>query len=63
MVFSGILSCFLLSSSSSSPRASDDAGVLSPKKPSTVKDKSKSKSSGAPIVVSYFPVNSNLSRL
>ncbi|KAJ9685769.1 hypothetical protein PVL29_017711 [Vitis rotundifolia] len=62
MVFSAIISCFLPSSSSS--RVSDDAGGSGSKVPSMGKDKmSKSKSSGAPIVLSYFPLNSYLSRL
>ncbi|KAJ6947909.1 hypothetical protein NC652_002407 [Populus alba x Populus x berolinensis] len=52
--FSAIFSFFV---SSSSSRVTDEA------RNKTEKPKSKSKSSGAPIVVSYFPVNSSLSRL
>ncbi|KAI5603172.1 hypothetical protein BDE02_01G202100 [Populus trichocarpa] len=53
--FSAIFSFFV---SSSSSRVTDEAARNKTEKP-----KSKSKSSGAPIVVSYFPVNSSLSRL
>jgi hypothetical protein len=52
--FSAILSCFVPSASS---RVRDEAH-----KKAEI-PKSKSKSSGAPIVVSYFPMNSYLSRL
>ncbi|CAK7331843.1 unnamed protein product [Dovyalis caffra] len=52
--FSAIFSCFVPPSSS---RVTDEA----PNK--AEQPKSKSKSSGAPIVVSYFPMNSYLSRL
>ncbi|KAL9405256.1 hypothetical protein Peur_002228 [Populus x canadensis] len=52
--FSAIFSCFVPSASS---RVIDEAH-----KKAEV-PKSKSKSSGAPIVVSYFPMNSYLSRL
>ncbi|KAJ9685772.1 hypothetical protein PVL29_017714 [Vitis rotundifolia] len=58
MVFSAILSCFVPSSSSS--RVFNDAGGSSVKEP---KSKSSKSSSRAPIPVSYFPVNSYLSRL
>ncbi|KAJ9685771.1 hypothetical protein PVL29_017751 [Vitis rotundifolia] len=58
MVFSAILSCFVPSSSSS--RVFNDAGGSSVKGP---KSKSSKSSSRAPIPVSYFPVNSYLSRL
>ncbi|OAY40085.1 hypothetical protein MANES_10G148400v8 [Manihot esculenta] len=61
-----LFSCFLpSSSSSSSSRVADDAvQVSSMKAPNAEnKPKSKSKSSTAPIVVSYFPINSYLSRL
>ncbi|KAG6789220.1 hypothetical protein POTOM_005310 [Populus tomentosa] len=51
---SAIFSFFV---SSSSSRVADEA------RNKTEKPKSKSKSSGAPIVVSCFPVNSSLSRL
>ncbi|KAJ0038992.1 hypothetical protein Pint_24079 [Pistacia integerrima] len=56
-LFSVILNCFMPSSSS---KVSDDDVV---KVYSSDKSKSKSKSSGAPLVVPYFPVNSMLSRL
>nr|POF23476.1 hypothetical protein CFP56_40053 [Quercus suber] len=57
-LFSALIKCFVPSSSS---QVSDDAMKAdSSEKP---KGKDKSKSSGAPIVLSYFPVNSNLSRL
>jgi hypothetical protein len=52
--FSAIFSCFVPSASS---RVIDEAH-----KKAEI-PKSKSKSSGAPIVVSYFPMNSYLSRL
>ncbi|GMY22258.1 protein QUIRKY-like [Fagus crenata] len=55
-LFSAFFKCFVPSSLS---QVSDD--VI--KADSSEKPKNKSKSSGAPIVVSYFPVNSNLSRL
>ncbi|KAJ6964104.1 hypothetical protein NC652_002404 [Populus alba x Populus x berolinensis] len=52
--FSAIFSCFVPSASS---RVRDEAHNKAEI------PKSKSKSSGAPIVASYFPVNSYLSRL
>ncbi|KAL9368145.1 hypothetical protein Peur_039344 [Populus x canadensis] len=52
--FSAIFSCFVPSASS---RVRDEAH-----KKAEI-PKSNSKSSGAPIVVSYFPMNSYLSRL
>ncbi|KAJ0094574.1 hypothetical protein Patl1_17259 [Pistacia atlantica] len=55
-LFSVILNCFMPSSSS---KVSDDVVKVY----SSDKSKSKSKSSGAPLVVPYFPVNSMLSRL
>ncbi|KAF9665420.1 hypothetical protein SADUNF_Sadunf16G0120800 [Salix dunnii] len=59
--FSAIFSCFVPSSSS---RVSND-NVSAPeiKAPVSEKSKGKSKSAGAPIVASYFPVNSYPSRL
>ncbi|KAL6981647.1 hypothetical protein U1Q18_023272 [Sarracenia purpurea var. burkii] len=64
---SAIFSCF---SPSSSPRVSDHtAAAAAPvrhfKAPSSNNPKTKDtpKRSGAPIVMSYFPVNSHLSRL
>ncbi|KDP43423.1 hypothetical protein JCGZ_16711 [Jatropha curcas] len=61
--FSAMFSCFVPSSSSSS-RVSDDAEVSNIKGSNVQKPKSKSKSSSsAPIVVSYFPINSYMSRL
>ncbi|GMY22223.1 hypothetical protein FCV25MIE_17464 [Fagus crenata] len=55
-LFSALFTCFVPSALS---RVSDDAM----KADSSEKAKNKSKSSGAPIVVSYFPVNSYLSRM
>ncbi|OAY40087.1 hypothetical protein MANES_10G148600v8 [Manihot esculenta] len=63
---SAVFSCFVPpSSSSSSSRVADDAVQASSMKAANAenKPKSKSKSSRAPIVVSYFPVNSYMSRL
>ncbi|KAL7204305.1 hypothetical protein ACSBR2_017388 [Camellia fascicularis] len=61
VVFSAIFSCFFPSSPA---RVSDDAGSQQVKAASMEKNKRNTKSSkGAPIVVSYFPVNSQLSRL
>ncbi|KAF9665423.1 hypothetical protein SADUNF_Sadunf16G0121100 [Salix dunnii] len=59
--FSAIFSCFVPSSSS---RVSNE-NVSAPKVKAPVSERSKgrSKSSGAPIVASYFPVNSYPSRL
>lgn len=56
-MFSVILNCFVPSSYTS--KVSDDVVKVN----SSDKPKSKSKSSGAPLVVPYFPVNSILSRL
>ncbi|KAI5576014.1 hypothetical protein POPTR_009G022366v4 [Populus trichocarpa] len=51
--FSAIFSCFVPSDSS---RVSDDAVACSKEVSNkSEKPKSKSKSSGAPVVVSYFP--------
>ncbi|KAJ9158718.1 hypothetical protein P3X46_024280 [Hevea brasiliensis] len=63
--FSAVFSCFVpSSSSSSSSRVADDAVQVSGMKaPNVEKPKSKPKSSSAPIVVSYFPMNSYMSRL
>ncbi|KAJ7949111.1 hypothetical protein O6P43_029492 [Quillaja saponaria] len=61
-LFSVLFSCFVVSSSSS--RVSDDARSSKSKALSSDKSKNyKAKSSGAPIVASYFPVNSYVSRL
>ncbi|KAH7862813.1 hypothetical protein Vadar_009915 [Vaccinium darrowii] len=57
--FSAIFSCFCPSSPS---RVSDDSGSQKEKELSSGKGERKSKSSGAPIVMSYFPVNSYASR-
>ncbi|KAG2672307.1 hypothetical protein I3843_13G031800 [Carya illinoinensis] len=60
-LFSAFLGCLICCKSP----VSDDVGGPPVKECSSSdhKAKRKSKSSGAPIVVSYFPVNSNLSRL
>ncbi|KAF7137203.1 hypothetical protein RHSIM_Rhsim07G0052700 [Rhododendron simsii] len=59
--FSAIVSCFL---PSRPPGTSDDSRSKKEKAdPSSGKGERKSKSSQAPIVVSYFPVNSQPSRL
>ncbi|EEF49187.1 uncharacterized protein LOC8261130 [Ricinus communis] len=63
VLFSAILSCFVPSSSS---RVSDDAEACSGssmKVSNNEKPRSKSRSSSAPIIVSYFPMNSYMSRL
>ncbi|KAL4601449.1 hypothetical protein ACB092_11G274200 [Castanea dentata] len=57
-LFSAFFKCFVPSLLS---HVSDDAMKSDSSEKS--KSKSKSKPSGAPIVVSYFPVNSMLSRL
>ncbi|KAK4591608.1 hypothetical protein RGQ29_016151 [Quercus rubra] len=57
-LFSAFFKCFVPSSLS---QVSD--GAMKAESSEKSKSKSKSKPSGAPIVVSYFPVNSNLSRL
>ncbi|KAJ7982169.1 hypothetical protein O6P43_001323 [Quillaja saponaria] len=65
-LFTSLFSCVVPSSSSSSSRVSDDAAGSSKLKVFSSDQKSKSKaksSSGAPIVTSYFPVNSYISRL
>ncbi|CAL5201783.1 unnamed protein product [Lathyrus oleraceus] len=54
--------CFGLSSSLSS-QVSNYEQSSQPKTSSSEKPKRNEKSKRAPIVVSYFPVNSNLSRL
>ncbi|KAG5000277.1 hypothetical protein AAZX31_08G150500 [Glycine max] len=60
-LMSSIFNCFVPSSSS---QVSDYAkGSSQLKSPSSEKPKSKPKSKGAPIVVSYFPVNHYPSRL
>ncbi|KAL6288429.1 hypothetical protein ACE6H2_005939 [Prunus campanulata] len=60
-IFSSILNCFMPLSNS---QVSDDAGgsAKAPSLKESKKSKSKS-SSGAPIIVSYFPHNSYRSRL
>ncbi|KAG6680301.1 hypothetical protein I3842_13G035200 [Carya illinoinensis] len=59
-LFSAFLGCLMCSKSP----VSDDVGGAPVKEYSPDhKTKRKSKSSGAPIVVSYFPVNSNISQL
>ncbi|ESW21064.1 hypothetical protein PHAVU_005G038500 [Phaseolus vulgaris] len=60
--FSSFFNCFV-PSSSSSMRVSDVEDGCESKAPSSEKQKKKSKSKGAPIVMSYFPMNSSLSRL
>ncbi|GFY92148.1 hypothetical protein Acr_08g0005440 [Actinidia rufa] len=61
--FSAVFNCFVQSLPSS--QVSDDASSQKMRVASSVKLESKSPktSSRAPIVVSYFPVSSNLSRL
>ncbi|KAI8027897.1 hypothetical protein LOK49_LG02G01308 [Camellia lanceoleosa] len=62
VLLSTIFSCIM--PSSWSPRISDDANGQNLKARSSEKPKRKAtKSSRAPIVLSYFPVNSQLSRL
>ncbi|KAE9584900.1 hypothetical protein Lalb_Chr25g0283311 [Lupinus albus] len=61
-LISVFLNCFAPSKSSSS-QVSDHAEGSQLKSLSSEKPKSKTKSKGAPIVVSYFPINSHLSRL
>ncbi|OIW11784.1 hypothetical protein TanjilG_14324 [Lupinus angustifolius] len=56
------LNCFAPSTSSSA-QVSDHAEGSQLKSISSEKPKSKSESKGAPIVVSYFPINSYPSRL
>ncbi|KAG2669350.1 hypothetical protein I3843_14G029800 [Carya illinoinensis] len=58
-LFSAFFGCFMLSSS----RVSDDINVGGSGMKECSSKKSRSKSSGARIVVSHFPVNSYLSRL
>ncbi|KAK4372202.1 hypothetical protein RND71_007586 [Anisodus tanguticus] len=60
-LFSGLLSCFS-SVPSSCSRVSDDVNNKS-KSSEKLAAKSKKKSSSAPIIVSYFPINSQFSRL
>uniref|UniRef100_A0A3Q7EIJ9 Uncharacterized protein n=1 Tax=Solanum lycopersicum TaxID=4081 RepID=A0A3Q7EIJ9_SOLLC len=55
--FSSLLSCF--SSNSVSSRVCDDAN----KSNSSVAKTKKKSSSSAPIIISYFPINSQFSRL
>ncbi|KAK7334794.1 hypothetical protein VNO80_26559 [Phaseolus coccineus] len=62
--FSSFFNSFVPSSSSSSSsmRVSDVEAGRESKAPSSEKQKKKSKSKGAPIVMTYFPMNSSLSR-
>ncbi|KAK4379643.1 hypothetical protein RND71_001505 [Anisodus tanguticus] len=60
-LFSWLLSCFS-SVPSSSSRVSDDVNNKS-KSSEKLGAKSKKKSSSAPIPMSYFPINSQFSRL
>lgn len=64
-IFPGLLSCFSGGVGvSSSSRVCDDVIHNNGKsKSSAAKTKKKSSSSSAPIPVSYFPINSQLSRL
>ncbi|KAL5760535.1 hypothetical protein ACOSP7_019042 [Xanthoceras sorbifolium] len=64
-LLSAIFNCFMLKSSSSSRVFDEEKQVSEMKLASSdhKKAKAKSKPSRAPIVVSYFPVNSMLSRL
>ncbi|XAR54330.1 hypothetical protein NMG60_11029407 [Bertholletia excelsa] len=57
---SAFLRCFI---PSSLLRASRGASVEKPAGEPAEQKKNKSETSGAPIVVSYFPVNSTVSRL
>ncbi|CAL0310826.1 unnamed protein product [Lupinus luteus] len=61
-LISVFFSCFASSTSSAAQVSNDDAGSQL-KSTSLEKPNDKSKSKGAPIVVSYFPINSNPSRL
>ncbi|KAK4372201.1 hypothetical protein RND71_007585 [Anisodus tanguticus] len=61
--FPGVLSCFSSSVPSSSSRVCDDAVNNKSKSSDKLGAKSKKKSSSAPIPVSYFPINSQFSRL
>ncbi|KAB2594671.1 hypothetical protein D8674_030121 [Pyrus ussuriensis x Pyrus communis] len=63
-VFSTYLNCFMPSSQVSDEAVgSATASIKVPYSTESKKSKSKSSSSGAPILVSYFPQNSYLSRL
>ncbi|CAN8302731.1 unnamed protein product [Cochlearia groenlandica] len=57
-LFTLLLSCFVSRSGSRISSTESNIEVLSPRKP-----KSKIKSTRTPIIVFYFPVGSNLSRL
>lgn len=59
--FSSIFNCFL--PSSSSPRVSNETVISGQKLLSSKKSMNKSESFGASIVVSHFPISSQLSRL
>ncbi|BAT93026.1 hypothetical protein VIGAN_07191100, partial [Vigna angularis var. angularis] len=61
--FSSFFNCCVSSSSSSSRKVSDVEDGCESKAPSSEKQKKKPKSKGAPVVMSYFPINSSLSRL
>ncbi|KAG5539012.1 hypothetical protein RHGRI_019536 [Rhododendron griersonianum] len=58
--FSAVFSCFFLSSPS---RVFDDSGRQKAKGSSSGKREGNSKAARAPIVISYFPVNSYVSRM
>ncbi|KAG6630670.1 hypothetical protein I3843_13G031900 [Carya illinoinensis] len=62
-LFSAFFGCFMRSSSQVSDDHVGGSGSCTKECSSELKPKSKSKSSGGPILVSYFPVSSNLSRL
>ncbi|CAK8565167.1 unnamed protein product [Lathyrus sativus] len=62
-LISSFFYCFGLSSNLSSQVSNYDEKSSQTKVSSSEKPKRKEKSKGAPIIVSYFPVNSNLSRL
>ncbi|CAN4080490.1 unnamed protein product [Withania somnifera] len=60
-LFSGFFSCF--NSSTVPSRVCDDANKVKSKSSEKLAAKTKKKSSSAPIPISYFPINSQLSRL
>ncbi|KAG2244777.1 hypothetical protein Bca52824_093389 [Brassica carinata] len=59
-LLASLFGCF---DSKSGSKISSADGSSNPKALSSEKSKSKSKSPRAPMIVSYFPVGSNLSRL
>ncbi|CAK8565163.1 unnamed protein product [Lathyrus sativus] len=61
-LISSFFNCFGPSSNSSS-QVYDEKSSQSKSSSSLKKPKSKEKLKGAPIIVSYFPINSNCSRL